>query len=104
MHFVPCLSLIRACEKEHQSKRQYRQSATLIQLEHQALLLELQCLQEKNAVLVSCIQKLSADGDPHFEFFREEQPERTTQAEAFNTETDNASTESREIAQFAKYN
>jgi chromosome segregation ATPase len=66
-----CLSLIRVCEKERNSKREYRQAAGALQQEVDRLKLELQCEKERSEALVSCVTAngstvkdiLPADGD-----------------------------------------
>lgn len=50
-----CLSLVRVCEKERESKKQYRTTASLLKKELESLQLELGCLKEKNEVLVQCV-------------------------------------------------
>ncbi|KAK8883337.1 hypothetical protein M9Y10_045987 [Tritrichomonas musculus] len=51
-----CLTLLRVAEKERESKKKYRTSATLLKQELDSVKLELRCLEEKNDALVECIQ------------------------------------------------
>jgi hypothetical protein len=101
-----CLSLIQVCEKERESKRQYRQSASICQQEQQALVLELQCLREKNAALISCLENPTGSHDAQIESMKKENAALAAEIECLKAQLSspvegigNESYQSREIAE-----